>query len=285
MLITDAHQHFWTKEVIVGLFNKLQVPLDDVGAIIREFKPSDLKPILDKVGVHQTVVVQVEATLENTHYFLNLADENEWIGGVVGWVDLADPEVGKTLEEIKHPKLVGIRHQWHDEPNADWIMQPAVLNGLKEVAKHGLVYELLVKPREWEYIPKVAEAVPELKLAIDHIGKPNIAEGQFDDWVEAMKVAASIEGMHIKVSGMITEADWEHWKVDDIKPYIQKVIEIFGTDRVMFGSDWPVCLLAGTYERVFETLQAGIADLSEAEKELILGKNARRFYGLETPTP
>jgi len=283
MIITDAHQHFWTKEVIAGLFESLQVPLDDVKVIVRDFEPKDLKPILDKVGVSQTIVVQVNSTLENTHYFLKLADENDWIGGVVGWIDLTDANVGGVIDKITHPKLVGFRHQWHDEPDPAWIMQPAVLNGLREAAKRNKVYELLVKPREWEFIPKVVEAVPEGKYVIDHIAKPNIAAGQFDDWVEAMKIAASSPQVACKISGMITEADWNNWKPEDIKPYILKVIELFGVERVMFGSDWPVCLLAGQYEQVFDAFQSTIEDFSEAEKELILGKNARRIYGIETP--
>lgn len=283
-VITDAHQHFWTKDVIVGLFNKLGVPLDSVEVIARDFEPADLKPWLDKLGVSQTVVVQVNSTLENTHYFLERADRNDWIGGVVGWVDLADPAIGETLDQLQRPKLVGFRHQWHDEADPAWNVRPDVLRGLKEVARRGLRYDLLVKPREWKYILQVAEAVPDLPLVIDHIGKPNIAAGQFDDWAAAMKVAASIPRMHIKLSGMVTEADPANWKPSDLKPYVEKVVELFGAGRVMFGSDWPVCLLAArSYEEVFSALQICLSGLSEAEKALVLGENARRFYGLAAP--
>jgi L-fuconolactonase len=283
-VITDAHQHFWTKDVIVGLFNKLGVPLDSVEVIARDFEPADLKPWLDKLGVSQTVVVQVNSTLENTRYFLERADRNDWIGGVVGWVDLADPAVGETLDQLQHPKLVGFRHQWHDEADPAWNVRPDVLRGLKELARRGLCYDLLVKPREWQYILQVAEAVPELPLVIDHIAKPNIAARQFDDWVAAMRVAASIPRMHIKLSGMVTEADPANWKPSDLKPYVEKVVELFGAGRVMFGSDWPVCLLAArSYEEVFGALQICLAGLSEAEKALVLGENARRFYGLAAP--
>lgn len=285
MLITDSHQHFWTRDVIAGLFESLQVPLEDVKVIVRDFEPDDLKPWLDKLGISQTVVVQVNSTLENTHYFLDLADKYDWIGGVVGWVDLTDPAIGETLDQIQHPKLVGFRHQWHDEPDAAWNVLPEVLRGLRELAKRGLRYDLLVMPREWEYIPQVAEAVPELPLVIDHIAKPKIVEGQFDDWVEAMKVAASIPRMHIKLSGMVTEADWNAWKPSDLRPYIDKAIELFGVERVMYGSDWPVCLLAAaSYEQVFEALNKNLASLNEQEKAMVLGETARRFYGIETPS-
>ncbi|MBI3762085.1 MAG: amidohydrolase family protein [Chloroflexi bacterium] len=280
MIITDAHQHFWTRDVIVGLFQKLNVPLDDVKVLVRDFGPSDLKPILDKFGVRQTVVVQVNSTLANTHYFLNLADQNPWIGGVVGWVDLTDPKVGDTLDSIRHPKLVGIRHQWHDEPDPAWIVREDVLRGLREVAKRGLRYDLLVKPFNWEFLPRVAEAVPELQLVIDHIAKPNIAARQFDDWAAAMTAAARMPQMYCKVSGMITEADWQNWKPADLKPYIEKLIELFGPHRVMFGSDWPVCLLAGPYDQVFEAVQICLSGLREHEKAMVLGENARRFYGI-----
>ena len=283
-VITDAHQHFWTKDVIAGLFEKLGVPLDSVEGIVRDFEPADLKPWLDKLGISQTVVVQVNSTLENTRYFLERADRNDWIGGVVGWVDLADPAIGETLDQLRHPKLVGFRHQWHDEADPAWNVRPDVLRGLKELAKRGLRYDLLVKPREWKYILQVAEAVPDLPLVIDHIAKPNIAAGQFDDWAAAMQVAAGIPHMHIKLSGMVTEADPANWKPSDLKPYVEKVLELFGAERVMFGSDWPVCLLAArSYEEVFSALQICLAGLSEAEKALVLGENARRFYGLAAP--
>ena len=137
-VITDAHQHFWTKDVIAGLFEKLGVPLDSVEGIVRDFEPADLKPWLDKLGISQTVVVQVNSTLENTRYFLERADRNDWIGGVVGWVDLADPAIGETLDQLRHPKLVGFRHQWHDEADPAWNVRPDVLRGLKELARRGL---------------------------------------------------------------------------------------------------------------------------------------------------
>jgi|WetSurMetagenome_2_1015567.scaffolds.fasta_scaffold34668_3 L-fuconolactonase len=283
-VITDAHQHFWTKDIIAGLFRKLGVPLDSVEGIVRDFEPADLKPWLDKLGISQTVAVQVNSTLENTRYFLEHADRNSWIGGVVGWVDLADPAIGETLDRLQHPKLVGFRHQWHDEADPAWNVRPDVLRGLKELARRGLRYDLLVKQREWKYILQVAEAVPDLPLVIDHIAKPNIAARQFDDWAAAMKVAASIPRMHIKLSGMVTEADPANWKPSDLKPYVEKVVELFGARRVMFGSDWPVCLLAArSYEEVFSALQICLAGLSEAEKALVLGENARRFYGLAAP--
>jgi len=274
MKITDAHQHFWKKE----LFATRKIP-PEMGILVNDYQPEGLKPLMDEVGVHQTVLVQTHSSLRNTYEFLEIAEANDWIGGVVGWVDLADPRVGEVLDALQeHPKFKGIRHQWEDEPDPAWIMRDDVLRGLQELARRGIPYDLLAKPPNWEYIPKVAEAVPDLPLVIDHIAKPQIRVRQFDDWVLAMTKAVDFPQMFCKLSGMITEADWHNWKLADLKPYVDTVIELFGVDRVMYGSDWPVCLLAGSYAQVFDALQECLANLSEGEKAMILGENARRFY-------
>ncbi len=215
--------------------------------------------------------------------YLDLADKNSWIGGVVGWVDLTDPGVGEALDQIKHPKLVAFSYQWYVEADADWNVRSHIVRGLRELVKRGLRYDLLVKPRERKYIMPLADAVPDLPLVIDHIAKPSIANRQFDDWPEAMKVSASIPRMRIKISGMVTEAT-ASWKPKDLKPYVDKVLELFGTERVMFGSDWPVCLMASpSYGDVFNPGQICVAGLSETEKARVMAENARRFYGLPMP--
>lgn len=277
MRITDAHQHFWTTESIL----ELGLP-PEYSSLARDFEPAELKPQMDEVGVQQTVLVQVNFSLKNTYDFLEIAQANDWVGGVVGWVDLVDPKVGDTLDELQtYPKLKGVRHQWEMEPDPAWILRDDVLRGLREVAKRGFTYDLVAKPYDWQYVPQIAEAVPDLPLVIDHIAKPQIRVKQFDDWATAMTRWAQIPRMMIKVSGMITEADWRNWKPTDLKPYVEKAIELFGVDRVMYGSDWPVCTVAGSYAQVFEALLECLAGLTEAEKAKILGENARRFYGLE----
>ena len=273
MRIVDSHQHFWVKDLFADrLPPEMSILLDD-------FKPEDLKPLLDEVGVQQTILVQTHSALENSHEFLEIAEANDWVSGVVGWVDLTDPAVGDTLDGLQaHPKFKGVRHQWEDEQDPAWIMRPEVLRGLRAVAKRGLRYDLLAKPPNWGYIPQVAEAVPDLSLVIDHIAKPRIHERQFDDWAVAMARAAEFPQMMCKVSGMVTEADWHNWTPGDLRPYVEKVIELFGVERVMYGSDWPVCLLAGSYAQVFEALQECLSGLSESERAKVLGENARRFY-------
>lgn len=275
MMVTDAHQHFWKRELMVG-----RVP-PGMDALIADFQPEHLKPQMDALGVHQTVLVQTHSSIRNNEEFLAIAEIHDWVGAVVGWADLADPDVGRTLDDLAvHPKFKGVRHQWEDESDPRWIMRPEVLRGLREVAKCGLRYDLLAKPPNWSYLTQVAEAVPDLPLVIDHIAKPSIKTHQLDDWVDAMTRAAQVPNMMCKVSGMITEADWHEWQASDLKPYVTHAIEVFGVDRVMWGSDWPVCILAGSYAQVFNALKYCIADLDEPDQAKILGENARRFYGI-----
>lgn len=277
MRITDAHHHFWQAKV----FDILRLP-PEMSLLQHDYTPEDLKPLLDDAGVKQTVLVQTYSSMENTLDFLRAAEGRPWVGAVVGWVDLADPRVGESLDELqRHPKFRGVRHQWHDEPDPAWILRSEVLRGLKELASRGIPFDLLPKEPQWPYIPRLAEAVPGLSLVIDHIGKPRIDRGQFDEWAAAMARAAEYPQMTCKLSGMITEADWRNWKPADLKPYVDKVLELFGAQRVMWGSDWPVCLLAGSYARVFEALRECLAGLDEADLEQVMGGNARRFYRID----
>lgn len=277
MRIVDSHHHFWQSKVS----DMLGLP-PEMDLLRREYTPKELKPLIDRTGVGQTVLVQTYSSMENTRDFLRIAETHPWVAAVVGWVDLADPGVGDQLAALRqHPKFKGVRHQWHDEPEADWILRDDVLRGLRELAVRGIPFDLLPKEPHWQFIPRVAEAVPGLSMVIDHIGKPNIAAGQFDDWAAAMARAARFPQIMCKLSGMVTEADWRRWKPGDLKPYVEKTVELFGVDRVMFGSDWPVCLLAGSYAQVFDALQECLVGLSESERGLIMGENARRFYGIE----
>jgi L-fuconolactonase len=270
MRIIDTHQHFWKRDLFSGRFPP---------KLLNDFRPEDLKPLLDQTNVRQTVLVQTHSSLDNSYDFLKIADSNDWIAGVMGWVDLCDPRVGETLDDlVEHPKFKGVRHQWEDEPDPAWINRPDVLRGLCEVAKRGLVYDLLAKPPNWPYLHQVADAVPELPMVIDHIAKPRIRTGQFDDWARVMERSAEIPTMMCKLSGMTTEADWQHWTPADLKPYVMHVVNAFGVERVMWGSDWPVCLLASTYAQTLDSLRECLKEMSESEKARILGENARNFY-------
>ena len=280
MKIIDAHQHFWKKE----LFANLNLP-PKMDILVNDYSPEDLKPLLDQVGVSQTVLVQTYSSLQNTYDFLEIADRHHWVGAVVGWVDLADPDISLVLDSLhKYSKLKGLRHQWEDEPDPAWIMRPEVLRGLKQVAKHKFSYDLLAKPPNWKYITRVAEAVPDLPLVIDHIAKPNIALKQFKDWDETMTLAAKFPQIMLKLSGMVGEAYWHNWKPKDLKPYIDRGIQLFGPDRVMFGSDWPVCLLAGSYSQVFDAVQECLAGYDEADCKKLFYDNAKKFYRISDIT-
>ena len=274
MEIIDAHQHFWKKE----LFTNLKLP-PGMEILVNDYTPENLKPLLDQIGVSQTVLVQTNSSLQNTLDFIEIANQHPWVGAVVGWVDLADTDIGITLDSLqKYSKLKGVRHQWEDEPDPAWLVRPDILRGLEQVAKHGYSYDLLAKPPNWKYIPTVARAVPDLPLVIDHIAKPNIRLGQFKEWDETMVLAAQFPQVMLKLSGMISEADWQNWKPKDLKPYIDRGIQLFGPDRVMFGSDWPVCLVAGSYSRVVEAVQECVANYSETDREKLFYQNAKKFY-------
>jgi L-fuconolactonase len=207
-----------------------------------------------------------------------------FVAGVVGWVDLTDPAVGETLAELQSRPdgayLVAIRHQVHDEDDADWLSRPDVRRGLAAVRDAGLAYDLLVRPRELPAAVATARALPDMRFVVDHIAKPPIASGEIDDWSALMEPFRSLPHVSCKLSGMITEADWANWTPDDLRPYVARAVDIFGTDRVMYGSDWPVSLLAGSYGAVKSALEETLPDLSPDERASVFGGNAIRFYGL-----
>jgi len=227
------------------------------------------------------VLVQAHQSVEETHWLLELAEANDFVGGVVGWVDLDSPDVGQVLDElVKHPKLKGIRHLVHDEKDDSWLMRADVRRGLAEVAKRNLTYDLLVRPQHLRFIPLLAEMVPGLRMVVDHIAKPPIASGQLEPWASRIAAVAAIPGMYCKISGMVTEANWSRWTVEDLKPYVHHVVEKFGFDRVMWGSDWPVCTLAAPYQRVLESALEALGPISSEERSKFLGRNAIKFYRL-----
>jgi L-fuconolactonase len=247
----------------------------------RAFLPEDLRPLLQETGVVQSVLVQAQASLDETYWFLRLAEANYFIAGVVGWVDITAPDLAEVLDKLmQHPKFKGVRHQVEDEPDEAWLNRPDVLRGFKELARRNLPYDLLIKPKHLRYIPAIAEQIPELRMVVDHIAKPAIVLNDFDNWARDFAVAARIPNVWCKLSGMITEADWRQWKPSDLKPYIDYLIEHFGFDRLMFGSDWPVCLLAGTYKQVFEALDENLSGINDSQKAKIFGGNAQHFYNL-----
>lgn len=274
----DSHQHFWE----IGRFDYSWMDAPALAAIRKNMLPPDLEPHLRATGVDRCVFVQTQHNTEETQWVLSLADQHPFIAGVVGWVDLASEDCESQLLGLReHPKFVGVRHVTHDEPDDDFIVRPDVVRGLKVLEKHGVPFDLLFFTKHLQHAQTLAEHLPTLPMVIDHLAKPEIKDGRTDNWLANFKAAAAHENIYCKLSGMITEADWKHWKPSDLRPYVETALELFGPDRCMYGSDWPVCELAGSYESVHGALAECVDTLSDAEKAKIFGETATRFYGLE----
>jgi len=276
----DAHHHFWK----IGRYDYVWMS-PDLGVLARDYGPADLEPLLRQNEIDGTVLVQTIRSPDETRWFLELSRQHRFIAGAGGWVDLTDPGVGDILDELSaHPGFVGIRHQVHDEPDDNWLLRPDVQHGLGELARRSIPYDLLIKPRHLSVSLETARKFADLPFIIVHIAKPAIANRGWDDWGDGIAALAQCPNVACKLSGMITEADWQHWTLDDLAPYIEHVIEEFGTHRVMFGSDWPVCLLAGSYGQVVKASTSNLGELSTGERQDIFGNNAARWYRLEKQT-
>jgi L-fuconolactonase len=278
-VIVDAHQHLWDLEG--GDYPWLG---PHVAAIDRTFTPDEAEAELRAGGVTGSVLVQAADTLADTESMLAVATERPWVLGVVGWVPLVDPAATvRTLDRFAgEVRLKGVRHLMHDEPDADWVVQPNVLESLRVVAERGLTFDLIaVQPRHLEHAPTIAGAIPELRLVIDHLAKPPIAEAGWEPWAGLLAGAAEAPNVHSKISGLNTAADPTSWTAQDLLPYIEHAIEVFGADRLMFGSDWPVATLAGDYEQVLTATRVALAGRSADERADIFAGTATRFYGLE----
>lgn len=276
-MIIDAHQHFWE----LGRFDTKWLETPEHKPIHRSFLPKDLKPLIDKAGVSQTVFVQTQHNLEENRWALGLADANPWIVGVVGWVDLASPDCEQQLLEFKrHPKFVGVRHITQGEPDDDFIVRPEIIRGLKVLSKHEIPFDLLFYVKHLQHAQTLARQLPELKMVIDHLAKPRIKDHRLDDWEANFRAAAKFPNVYCKLSGMVTEADWKQWKPVDLKPFVQTALDAFGADRLMYGSDWPVSVLAGDYPRVLGALNEALGNITAEEREHIFQQTAREFYRL-----
>ena len=277
--VVDAHHHFWDP-------SRADYPwmTDELAAIRRRFGPEDLAPLAARAGVNRTILVQTRSSLDETREFLATAFANDFVAGVVGWVDLTDPAVAEAIAELADgpggTSLVGIRHQVHDEPDPAWLLRGEVDRGIATVGAAGLVYDLLVRPRELPAALENVRAHPDVAFVIDHLAKPPIRAGELEPWLSLMRPFGELDNVACKVSGLVTEADWHDWKVDDLRPFVDAALEIFGADRLMFGSDWPVCLLAATYADVVEAARSATAELSSDEHDELFGGTARRVYGL-----
>ncbi|PWT92097.1 MAG: amidohydrolase, partial [Blastocatellia bacterium] len=250
MRIVDSHQHFWE----VGKFEYPWMS-PELGVLYQDYLPDQLNPVLKENGVSRTVLVQASNSLDETEWMLKLAATTTHVYGVVGWVDLMSPFVDQQLQKFKvNERFKGVRHLVESEPADDWLVQPEVLKGLKCLEQHELSYDLLVHTRHLKYVPKIVEECPNLSLVIDHMAKPPIRSGEIEEWAKELKVVAQHNTIFCKLSGLVTEAD-TLWTTDDLRPYVECALELFGPERLMFGSDHPVCLLAASYKEVLESFQ------------------------------
>jgi L-fuconolactonase len=273
----DAHCHLW--RIAAYDASWMQGPYS---VLRRDFLVDDLEAELRDAGVDGAVFVQAQHVLADNDWVLDLADRHPAIRGVVGWVDLTDPAVEATVERYRsNPRFVGVRHVTHDEPDDDWILRPDVLRGLAVLERHGLPFDLLFFPRHLRHAASLADRFPNLPLVIDHLGKPGIRARETADWLPAFREAARRDNVFCKLSGMVTEADHERWTPADLAPYVGHALDCFGPQRLMYGSDWPVCLVAGADQRrVLEALERNLAALSATERAAILAGTAKRFYRL-----
>ncbi|MFC2112325.1 amidohydrolase family protein [Bacteroidota bacterium] len=275
-MIIDAHHHLWK-------FNTEDYGwMDESMSILRQdYQPNDLEQHLSEANVKGTVVVQARQKLEETTWLLELADKYSFIMGVVGWLDLQSDKLDEQLEKFTgNPKLVGVRHVIHDEPDDDFMLRPAFTKGIEKLAQYNLTYDLLLFPKHLTRAVELVSMFPDQNFVLDHISKPFIKAGILDPWREDLGSLAAQPNVWCKISGLVTEADMQKWKQKDFIPYLDTVVEAFGTGRIMLGSDWPVCRLAGEYGRVMEIGKSYFRNFDEEDKRKIFSENAISFYNL-----
>lgn len=271
----DSHQHFWR-------YDAAQYPWIAPGSPLhRDWLPPDLAPLLAEAGLEGCIAVQARQSLEESRWLLELAEQHPIIKGVVGWVDLRSANVADDLAALaRHPKFRGVRHVAQDEPDVNFLTGRDFLRGIARLREFGLTYDILIFPRQLPAAIELTRRFPEQPFVLDHIAKPPIKAGTLTPWREQIRELAKAPHVLCKVSGMVTEADHAGWKGADFTPYLEIVFEAFGEDRLMFGSDWPVCLLAGSYARVFHLAEEATRMFSPTARAKFFGENAARFYGV-----
>jgi L-fuconolactonase len=279
-MIIDAHHHLWD----LAVRDQPWIAGEVLAPLRRDFGLDDLRAVTTPNGVAKTVVVQTVTEPEETPELLALAATDDLIAGVVGWADITAPDVEKRLAELSAAPggraLVGIRHQVQLEPDPDWLLRRDVLRGLRHVAAAGLAYDLVVRRDQIRAAVQAATEVPALPFVLDHLGKPAVAAGELEPWASAIRELALRPNTVCKLSGLVTEADWTRWKAADLRPYADTVLDAFGPERLMFGSDWPVCTLAASYAEVLSTAHELADGLNQEERNAVFGGTASRVYGV-----
>ncbi|MBK3563617.1 MULTISPECIES: amidohydrolase [unclassified Streptomyces] len=279
-MTVDAHHHVWD----LSVRDQDWITGPELQPIRRDFTVADLEPEARAAGVDRTVLVQTITVAEETPEFLALAEAHDLVAGVVGWTDLTRPDIADELARLRELPgghyLKGIRHQVQGEPDPNWLLRPEVRRGLAAVADAGLVYDLLVLPHQFPASVQAAASLPQLTFVLDHLGKPPVASGRLEPWETALRSLAALPNTHCKLSGLVTEADWKTWSTQDLRPYTDVALDAFGPDRLMFGTDWPVCTLAATYGEVAAATGELTDGLSAAERAEVFEGTATRVYGL-----
>jgi L-fuconolactonase len=272
----DAHQHFW-------IYNRSEYDWVDnsMSALRRDFMPEHLKPELESTGFHGSVAVQARQSIEETRWLLALAERSPWILGVVGWADLQSPDIHSQLKSLaRNPKLVGIRHIVQSEPDDRFPLRPEFLRGISALEEFGLAYDILIYPKHLPVAAEFVERFPRQRFVLDHLAKPPIKSGKIDTWAQGIRRLAEFPNVYCKLSGLVTEADWQRWQPEQIVPYLDVAFESFGPDRLMIGTDWPVCLVAASYARVLQVVQTYLLEQDPKCRDAVLGGNAQRFWRL-----
>jgi L-fuconolactonase len=272
----DAHQHFWIFDPVRDSWIN-----DEMSVIQRDFLPTHLEPVLQANGMDGCVAVQADQSEVQNDFLLGFADEHAFIKGVVGWVDLRAGNIEQRLEYYSgFEKMKGFRHVLQGEEDRALMLKPAFMNGIGKLSNYGFTYDILIFPDQLQYVGEFVSAFPDTKFVIDHIAKPYIKDKKIQDWAIEIKKAAEQENVYCKVSGMVTEAEWHGWEPADFTPYLDVVFNAFGADRLMFGSDWPVCLVAAEYSQMKSILDEYTSSLSATEQSNFWGDNAVKFYNL-----
>ncbi|WP_159731722.1 amidohydrolase [Sphingobacterium sp. 18053] len=272
----DTHQHFWKFDPIRDSWIT-----EEMQVIRRDFSPLDIQFVLERNGFGGSVAVQADQSKEETAYLVQLANDYPFIKGVVGWIDLQAADIRQQLDGYQSDTVIkGFRHIVEGEVDPDFLIRPAVLNGLKALADYGYTYDLLIRPRHYAATLDCVQQNPNLQFVLDHIAKPPIKSKAFDEWAAFIDALSAFPNVVCKVSGLATEADWEGWKLDDFKQYLEHIFARFGKERIMYGSDWPVCLLAASYEESIAIVEDKLGQFTAAEKNAFWAENAIRVYNL-----
>lgn len=275
----DAHQHFWHYSPAEHTWMNGRMAV-----LKRDYLPGELQPLLASIGFDGTIAVQARQSLEETRWLLELSDRHSFIKGVVGWVDLCSPQLRGQLEGYSgHPKLVGVRHVVHDEPDDNFMLRPDFRRGIAQLREFGLTYDLLLFPRHLPVAARLVAEFPDQPFVLDHMAKPAIRGRRVSPWEEDLNRLAEFPNAFCKLSGMVTEAKWKEWRPEDFHRYLDVVIQAFGPGRVMIGSDWPVCTLSGDYVRTMGIVADYVQRFRPEIRDSILGGNCERFYGLSRP--